>query len=54
LVIRITVEKRVAKEAAEEVLRDQRIICLEHLAGLAVNCEEHMIRLEDTIIYNNW
>jgi hypothetical protein len=46
-------EKRGAKEAAEEVLRDQRILRLEHLAGLAVNCEENLIRLEDTIIYNN-
>jgi hypothetical protein len=63
-VIRIAGEKRAAKEAAEEVLRDQRILRLEHLAhqrtlrlehlaSLAVNCEEYMIRLEDTINYNN-
>jgi hypothetical protein len=52
-VVRIASENKAAKDAAETVRRDQRILRLQHLAGLAVNCEEYITRLDAIINYNN-
>jgi hypothetical protein len=51
--IRIASVNREAKSEAERIKRDERILRLQHLADLAVNCQEYMNRLEIIILYNN-
>lgn len=51
--VRIASVNREANAEIERMKRDERILRLQHLADLAVNCQEYMNRLEIIILYND-